>query len=399
MRSTPRTPLAAALALGMAATTVPAQAQEEGFYFTAGYQLQRDSNLFRLPPTLSPQLVLGRSSAADLLQITSLGVGFDRRYSLQTVHAEVSVVDYDYQHFSQYDLVATNYKLSWDWAYTPQLRGRVYADRSESINSFDDFTAQSSGTNRRLRSAYGASLNYELDGLWSLRSGAFNSEDRNDEDVVGADGYRQNSLEAGVRRQFGSGSSATALMRHSQGRNLNGQITSDSFRQTDLQLDLRWVFSGVTSANASVQHLDRSYPAVRGFDYSGIKASGSVNWQPTGQLLWTFTGGSDLNSYQSASSTHARTNRLGVSGLWMTSARTNLRASVNQSRLRLLGHPSGGSTSPRRDTTLETGLTFTWNLDDFLAVQTGLQHRKRNSTVSAYDYSSTLVNVGVNARF
>lgn len=389
------------LAIGFAVVSLPSQAEEEpGVHFTASYQLQHDNNLFRLPPDADPLAVLGASSASDSLQVKSAGVSFDQRYSLQNVHAEISLVDYDFQRFSQYDLTATNYGLDWDWAVTPQLQGRLSAERSESINNFDGTATQMSSGNSRVQTRHGLDLRYDIDSLWRVQGALANSQDRSDQAVVGADDYRQNTVEAGVRRSFGSGSHATARLSRSQGRNLNSSLVADdSYRQTDLGLDLHWVFSGLTTADASVKRLSRSHPAAPGLDYSGVNASGSVKWQATGKLRWTLSGASLLDSSQSVNSTHARTDKIGLSSQWAISANTTLQASIDQTRLRLLGHPSGGITSPRRDRGLETSLTLVWQPDDLLALQTSLKHRKRDSSLPQYDYSSTLYSFGISARF
>lgn len=388
------------LTLLLTATALSAQAQDKGFQFSAGYQIQRDSNLFRLPSWVDPRLAIGQSTAADTLQVKNIGIAFDQRYSLQNIRAEVSLVDYEYSRNARYDLVATNYDLNWDWAFTPQLRGRVFGDRNETVNSFDDTSALTTGANRRVRTSHGVDFNYELDGHWNVLGGLYRNEDRYDEDVVGADGYRQTSVEGGLRYDLGSGSSLTGKLRHTRGRNVRNSVSSDDgFRQNDLQLDARWAFSGVTTARASLQRIDRTHPSRPAFDYAGFSGSASVQWRPTGKLQMSFGGSSDLSSYQSSASTHARTDRLSVNALWMLSPFTTLRAGISESRLRLLGHPGGGSTSTRRDNTLETSMSASWAIDDHFTLTGSLVHRKRDSTSATSDFSSNLLSVGLNAQF
>lgn len=388
------------LALAGGVCPVHAQQEEQGFALNVSYQLQRDNNLFRLPPGADAQALIGSTSTSDTLLVKSAGLSFDQRYSLQQVHAEIQLVDYDFQRFSQYDLTATNYGLRWDWAYTPQLQGSLLADRSETVNSFDGSSTSLTSGNRRTQTRHGLDLRYDIDDHWRLQGGAFNRQDRRDQATVGEDDYRQNTLEAGVRRSFGTGSHITARVGRSDGSNLSSTaVADDRFRQNNLWLDLLWVASGLTTVDVSLQRLSRSHtdPAL---DYSGLSANGSVKWRPTGKLLWTFTGASTLDSYQTASSTHARTDKLGVSGLWTLSARTAVRASVQQSRLQLLGHPStGGVTSPRRDRTVESTLGITWQPDELFSLDASLQRRQRNSNQALYDYGSTLFSVGLTARF
>ena len=401
MRPTPPSFRLTCVALALSAAACPALAQEEpGLHFFAGYRLQHDDNPFRLPAGADGNALLGRSDTSDNLVVLNTGLSFDQRYSLQKVHAEIEMVDYAFQHFSQFDLTAANYNLRWDWAYTPQLHGRLLAERNETLNSFDGTTTALATGNRRLQTRQGFDLVRELDGEWSVMGGLFHRQDRRDQATVGEDDFRQNTLEAGVRRSLGTGSHVTARVGRSEGRNLNSTLVADdSYQQDNLWLDFLWAASGLTKIDLNLNALNRSHPSAAGLDYSGLSASTSVRWQPTGKLLWTLTGATVLDSYQSASSTHARTVKLGLNGLWTISPRTALRASVQQSQLRLLGHPGGGATSPRRDKTLETALTFTWKLDDLLMLDVGVQNRKRDSNQAPFDYSSTLYSVGINVRF
>jgi exopolysaccharide biosynthesis operon protein EpsL len=344
--------------------------------------------------------LLGRTDTGDNLVVLNTGVSFDQRYSLQKVHAEIEMVDYHFQRFSQFDLTAANYNLRWDWAYTPHLHGRLLAERDETLNSFDGTAAALSRGNRRLRTLQGVDLVRELDGEWSVQTGLFQRQDRRDLAAVGEDDFRQNTLEAGVRRSLGTGSHVTARVGRSEGRNPNStMVTDDRYQQNNLWLDFLWAASGLTKIDLNLNSLNRSHPAAAGMDYHGLSASTSVRWQPTGKLLWTLTGASVLDSYQSLSSTHARTVKLGLNGLWTISPRTSLRASVLQSRLRLLGHPDGGSPNARRDKTLETAVTFLWKLDELLMLDASVQNSKRDSNQALFDYSSTQFSVGINVRF
>lgn len=393
-------PRPAWLPLLMASAVLPAHAQVDSLQFSAGYQIQRDSNLFRLAPSTDPQVAVGQPTAADTLQIKRLGVRYAQDYSLQSVQASLSVVDYEYSRNSRYDLVATNYNLNWDWAVTPQLRGSLYADRNETVNNFEDADALASGKNRRLRTSHGVNFRYEQDAFWNLLGGVVVSEDRSDEDVTGNDDYRQASVEGGFRRNFGSGSHTTVRGRYTTGRNLTStQLADNQFRQYDAQLDLRWVISALTVANASLTRLDRAYTGNHAFDYDGFNGSASVQWQPTGKLRLTFSGSSALSSYQTSASTHARTDRLGVQALWAYSPRTNVGTGISEARLRLLGHPGGGVASNRKDDTREVSVNANWAIDNLFTLSSSLVHRKRDSNVSSNDFSGTVFNVGLNADF
>ena len=95
-----------ALALG-----VPALAWAEGaddLTLSASIGLIHDSNLFRLPSNINLLPLLGRSSAAETINTTALGLNYQRSYSLQKVEFDVNVTDYRYRNFGYLSFLATN---------------------------------------------------------------------------------------------------------------------------------------------------------------------------------------------------------------------------------------------------------------------------------------------------
>lgn len=383
-----------AWSLGFVGTSAQA---DEGPFVTASYQLQHDSNLFRLSTQADPLPVIGRSDTSDLVQIQSVGVGFDQSYSLQRVRAMVSLTSYRYQHFSRYDLLAKNYSLGWNWAYTPDFHGRVYLEREESASSFDD-TQNLRGNNGRLRKRQGLEVKYGLHGLWQLQAGLHQVRDVTNIDQFGEDSYRQATAEAGLLRYFGPGHRVGARLRHGNGRNLDNPLSQDDYRQDELLFDLNWVLGGKTTAEGKLTLLQRRHPSDPDMDFSGPSASLSVNWRPTGKTVWALSGSTAISSNQTASSSHARSDRVSLTGTWLAGNRTTVTGSLGEAQRRLLGSPGGAATDPRRDRTSDSSLALTWSIQRNFSLETRLQHSQRRSSQQGADFSSTQVSVGVNGR-
>lgn len=385
--------------LGGALLTAGAQAQaDEGPYVAASLQWQHDSNLFRLPAGVDPQLVIGRDSAAETVGVRSLSVGFDKRYSLQQVRAEASLVGYAYQRFPRYDLLARNYRLNWDWAYTPELRGRLYGEQQESVNSFDD-TQSLTGENRSVRRQHGLELRYGQDGAWQLQGALHRSLDDSDQSQFGQNGYRQITVEGGVQRRFASGNRATLRLRRNSGQNLDVSPGVDDYRQSDLVLDLHWKAGGKTEVDAQLAQVWRSHPAGPSMDFSGHNASLSLTWQASGKTALTVSGATELSAYQTVASTHARNDRLGLTGVWSVGAQTTVNGSLSETRRRLLGQPGTLATDPRRDRTREATLALNWSFDRRWNLQSSLARRTRASTQTGADFASTQATLGLSARY
>ena len=99
----------------------------------------RDSNLFRLAPSVDPASV-GLSGRSDNITATTLGLNFNKEFSLQHIIANINVVDTRYQRNGYLDFQAVNYDAKWLWAAGIRWTGELSLDRTESLNSYSDYT-------------------------------------------------------------------------------------------------------------------------------------------------------------------------------------------------------------------------------------------------------------------
>ncbi len=159
------------------------------------------------------------------------------------------------------------------------------------------------------------------------------------------------------------------------------------------------MLGGKTTADGNLTLLGRSHPGDPRMDFSGHNASLSVNWQATGKTAWTLSAATAIGSNQTSTSTHARNNRLNLTGTWFPGSRTSVSGSLGETQRRLLGNPTGMGTDARRDRTRDASLTLVWNFQPSLSLQTRLQHSQRRSTQAGAEFSSTQASMGLNARY
>lgn len=379
---------------------VTATAQtSDGLTLRAGHTLSHDDNLFRLPDGVSPQAALGRPTASETVGISTLGASYARDFSLQRLEVDVSLVDYRYRNYSRLDLLATNYDLTWRWAITPRLRGTLVAERDESVNSFDDTSVLTRG-NQRVRRYQGFDALYELDGLWRLVGGVQSTRNQNEQPLIGEDSYVSRSADVGLRFEALSGSSVTARVRNGSGNTFNAAALPATLRDTDFKqseqvLDIRWLLSDKTTADLNLIRLDRTHTRLASRNYSGTNSALSVRWAATAKTLWTLQWASDLSSYQTANASYSRNERLTASYMWQIAARTNVQASVSESRRRYLGAPPGQAADPQRDTTRDASVGLRWNASRNLSFNASLQHTQRRSNQPGLAFSSTQAVVGL----
>lgn len=382
----------------------PAWAQaSDGFSMSASYSLQRDSNLFRLPDGLDPRLVLGTDRTDEDVRTTSLGLSYNGSFSLQRIELNASLVDHDYQRFHALDLLATNYGAQWHWQVTPRVKGRAYAERKETVNSFGD-TVGTPVANQRVTTATGITGRYELDGAWRAVAALRRSRDQSEQQQLGQDSYRARSMEMGLLREAPSGSNASVGLRRSSGRTLdaNGQPMAQRdnlFTQTDLDLQTHWVYSAKLLADLGLTRLTRNHPSLPDRDYSGWNGNASLRWTPTAKTAWTAGWSSQMSSYQTGQASYSRAQQLQLGFVWQVQPRTQFSAGMDRTQRRYLGAPAGQPADPRRDTLRRQSIGVSWSVHRNLSLNASVQRSQRSSSAPGLDYSATQTSLGLSAGF
>ena len=389
----------ALLALG--SSTAWAQ-QDKPLMINAGYTVQTDSNLFRLPSGADTRAILGKDSGAEQVGVSTVGLSFVTNQSLQRFELDASLVDYRYQNFDYLSFTATNYDAAWRWSLTPRLTGNLTSTRKETLNSFADYQGfthrnQRTDTNNRL------DARYELSGPWRLLAGVTQAERLNEQALVAGGDYRSTGADLGLAHVYSSGSSITMVGSLDNGNYLNRTLPNtgaydDSFKQLDARLQLHWAFSGNTTLDGSLSQINRSHPTYGQRDYSGLTANAALNWDVTGKTRLTARYARELGEYATSVSNYSQTDRLQLGTVWTLGAKTQLGFNVNYAQIDYLGSP-GTVSSQRRDTTNDTSLSFGWEPVQRLSVSAALQGANRGSTQTGLDYDSTSLSLSAQYSF
>ncbi|TAF72799.1 MAG: putative exosortase B-associated extracellular polysaccharide biosynthesis transporter EpsL [Curvibacter sp.] len=372
-----------------------AYAQQDPLTLTAGYTLQSDSNLFRLPSNANVQALTGQDSTAETIGVTTLGLGFNTRQSLQTLSLNLNLIDYQYQRFNYLSFTANNYNAAWQWAITPRVTGTLSTDRKETLNSFADFTGYRQ-RNQRLDTTTRFDATYELDGPWRLIAGTSTTRQENQLSQVTGSDYTTNSVDAGVRYQFGSGSALSYQMRVGKGTYLNRTVPNtnlldDQYTQIDNELRLRWDLGGGTAANANLTHINRTHPLYGQRDYSGFNSGAGFDWALSGKTSISLAYSHLLEAYAATNSNYSITDRISIGPVWQLSPKVGLRLKHEWAQRGYLGSPTTGLSSNRQDITRDTTLSVNWQAHEKLALTASLQTASRGVNQAGLDYDSTML--------
>ncbi|MDT7516444.1 XrtB/PEP-CTERM-associated polysaccharide biosynthesis outer membrane protein EpsL [Rhodoferax mekongensis] len=384
--------LPAALVLAAAQAV---HAQQDPLTLSAGYTLQSDSNLFRLPANANVQNLTGQSSASETIGVTTVGLGFNTRQSLQTLSVNLDLVDYQYQKFSYLSFTANNYNASWQWAITPRVTGTFSTDRKETLNSFADFTGYRQ-RNQRLDTTTRFDATIQLDGPWRLIAGASTTRQENQLAQVTGSDFTTNAVDAGVRHVFSSGSSLSYQMRVGKGNYLNRTVPNtsaldDQYTQIDNDLRLRWDLGGGTSASANLTHINRTHPLYGQRDYSGFNTGAGLNLALSGKTSINLAYSHVLDAYAANNSNYSSTDRISVGPVWQVSPKVGVRFKHEWAQRSYLGSPTAGTSSNRQDITRDTTLSVNWQPHDQLALSAALQSASRGVNQAGLDYDSTML--------
>ncbi|MBT9507761.1 XrtB/PEP-CTERM-associated polysaccharide biosynthesis outer membrane protein EpsL [Rhodoferax sp.] len=371
----------------------PAWAQaQDTLTLIASQSLSTDSNLFRLPAHANTMALIGKSSAAEQIESTSLTLKFSKAYSLQRFELAVNLIDYRYQNFNYLSFTAHNYNAAWRWSFTPRLHGNLNADRSETLNSFSDFQGFNL-RNQRTNTSSRFNAIYELGGPWEVFGGVSRTTQTNLQPLLAESDYAANSAEAGLRFAQASGSSLAYTLKNASGQNINrayspAGLYDDGFKQVDHALKFLWAISGNSTADLTTAYINRTHAHFSQRDYSGLNSAVNLNWNISGKSALSAGWARDLSSYQTASTNYSQTDRLFIGPVWQLSPKMVARARYEVARREYLGSPSGLVAPQRSDTTTDASVSLDWQPNQYLTFSATLQNAKRASTLPGLDYDS-----------
>ena len=380
------------VAVALSACAGVANAQEDPLVITAGYTVQTDSNLFRLPSGANTQTLIGKDSAAEQIGVTTVGFGLNTYQSLQKFEFDLNLVDYNYKNFNYLSFTASNYNAAWRWALTPALTGSFTSSRKETLNSFSDFTSYRQ-RNQRIDTNTSFNAEYQLDGVWRVLGGVGTARQANQQAVLAGSDYTSNTANAGVKYAFASGSSITYLARLGSGTYLNRTVPNagqfdDNFKQFDNDLRLRWTLGGSSSAEIYLTHVNRTHPTYGQRDYNGFNTGANVDWAISGKTALNVGFSHTLDAYATTNSNYTQTDKISIGPVWQFSPKAALRLRYDWAQRDYLGSP-GATASTRRDTTRDTSVSINWQPYQQLALSAALQGASRGSNQAGLDYDST----------
>lgn len=360
----------------------------DSLQFSARHEVAHDSNLFRVAPGRQPS-----GGKSDTLNTTTVGVQFDKMYSLQRLELDASLVHRRYRNFDYLNFSAVDYRGAWHWAATPHLRGILSADRQTRPNSYAD-VANIAARNLRTEDRFGFTGELDLAETLQFVAGFGQRRLSNEQTVLQDRDSRIRTVAGGLRYRYPSGSYLGYDYKLSRGVYLNGPgaasvTTPVDFDQSEHEVTARWAFSAKTSMRGSLSYLRRSHPQAPQRDFSLPLAEIRLHWEPTGKI--SVDAGVERgfivthNEYAS----YAVGSRFSLRPTWNATAKTSVRLQLEYLDQQYKGALNRAAQfSGRDDATRLARLALDWRPRDALLLTLQLQTEKRSSNFGNFDYNT-----------
>lgn len=396
--------VSAASSAASAADASEGETDGDTFSVLTGVSVQHDDNLFRLASDADTRAILGGSTRADTITVSSLALRLDKSLSLQRFELEAGLEDHRYATFDYLDFTAANYSAIWHWSVTPELHGRLSSTHRESLNSFVDYTGYRT-RNVRSDETRRFDSTFDTGGAWHLLGSVDQTTRTNSETFNQEDDSRLTSLEVGVRRDFRSGAALAYVAKTGRGEYVNRAHAlvstqfDNRFDQREDEVSLTWPIDGKLSLDARVAHVERTHEHFSDRDYAGNTGALAVTWRPTAKTSLQAGFRRELSSYQSSNASYISTDRFTLNPLWQITAKTALRGRYDYARRNYRGAITTNAQEGRLDTQQSAAIELEWHALRDLTLSASLQNDRRRSNISGVDYNSTAAGVSARMEF
>ena len=361
--------------------------------FIAGISQQHDDNLFRT----------SSSERSDNITTSYAGIRVDKPYSLQWFKLDFTVTDYRYQNNDYLDFKAKDYKAVWLWSLTPYLTGTLSTDRKQQLNDFKDYNnylvRNIRNTENQLFEA-----DFSPHGNWHLLGGFTRSDQINSQTFNEESDFSMNSVDAGLKYVYGSGSTITLIGHNRGGEYINQTLNPIFFYDTgydeaEVEAKLDWILSGKSKVNVRLAHVKREHDHFSRRDFAGGQGNVQYTWTPTGKLQLVTTASRQLSSFQTADASYTSTDILSISSVYSLSSKITARANASISERTFLGQAVVPSTG-RVDKEKLANISVDWAPYRSLSFGANLQHSSRSSNVlNLFGYTDTSAGLSANLYF
>lgn len=378
-------PISCAMALGT-----------DSFVVSANAERRMDSNVFRIPDNVSPELAVGESGRSD--DITRLGIGarFDHTYGLQRLIANAHLGKHDYARFDQLDHSTHGLTGEWHWGYGEIWSGLLSHNRQRYLAELVDIRTKDMVTERRTHA--GASMHFHP--RWSL-GGSVNyaSAERSTLKVFEHDDVRT-ELHLNYVGSPGNSigvSGAWTRIDYPRRQRVGNMLIENSQSVFGLQGTVDWAVTGNSrlSGGLGMQRVEFEEGENRNFD--GVAGRLTHAWQLTGKTHLTTALWREVTTNNNLSS-NVLTEGWSVTPVWVYSPKVGVEVSARREEQEYRS-PTLNDVFGRQDTVTAYSARVMYGVLRNVSMDLSYERGDRDSTLELGKYRYHAWMVGVRTAF
>lgn len=396
----------------LAAVSASSRADETGpLNFFVGQRVTFDSNLFRLPDGVHPSAAatgVTDPPRSETYFNTYAGVGFDKSYSRQHLHADFTFTHYAHQTYKYLGFNGISGRAAWDWAIGDRWNGTLSYDRAQTPSN--DATQTGFRTSYQLYERTAADANYWWHPDWSVGAGLARVSSNYNNSVNTVSAYDADVADVRVTYRPSSGNQIRLLVRRKDGNYPNRVLSptgflAQSYTQDDYEADAKWVLDGHSRVSGRVGYSRVRYGALAlgSRDFDGPTARLVYDWTPTGKTTVSLVLRSEIGPepQDNLNASFVATSAASIAASSALSPKISVRGFAEW-RKRELGGEAGASDSVLRNPsyTHYYSLTGTWTPERSLLFSVTLGHETRRGNNPAYpNYDDNTVSANLQFLF
>lgn len=389
--------------LGALAAAAQEPAARDPYRLGVGVEQGFDSNLLRLPASVSPQSV----GASKRPRGTAFTRGFltadvDAPISRQHLIARANVSRTMFSEYGYLDHVAIDSEVGMRWELGNFLSGNIAYLYNRSLAGFADFRANE--RNLRTTNTMLGNLEYAFHPRWRAYTGVRGLTAQSTAEALKQSDLRQVTGEAGVTYRA-SGDNfvrfVAGVTRGDYPNRTDVALFDNRFNQNDYAIETRWALSSASFVRGRVAYTTRRYPNVPARDFSGPTGDLALNWGLTGKTGLVLGARREIGIFEDIDASYTVTDVYSIAPYWDITPKLRLDTAYERWTRRYPGDPQfvASGLPQRRDDLDFVKVGARWEPARALALRMGYQWSTRTVNRPDLDFRDNLVFVSGEARF
>ncbi len=384
-----------------------ASLQHDRLDFFVADALAYDSNLFRLPASITDLTTVVGPNASRKDYSNSASAGLDAQWLVgnrQSIDLDLRVDDNRFHRNDNLNNISSNDRLVWNWGVGGVITGQLGADYNRYLASFVNTDVYR--RNVINQSEYFAAARFQLGPRWALFGGLLQANNSLSAAQSTVNNSHRKSVDLGAELATSAANTIGFDYRYTDSRYpnsyiLNGISFDPDYREDRARILAKYVVSEKTVIDASAGYLKRAYPNTVIGSFSGDIWRASLQWQPTPKTQFVVAGWRQLQADLTADTDYYVSRGGSISPVWIASEKVSLSFLVSRDDRSYIGSNPGAviTSQARRDavTTEQGTITYTPIRALILVVTYGHEHRGSNQSI--FQYNDDRASAGLTFKF